>query len=71
MNALKLKTSCGHYNVNTLLLKQIKKFISLPLSIAVNRSMETCVFPSKRKIAKVIPIYKPKDKQSFTNFAFT
>ena len=39
----------------------------LPLSIAVNKSMETGVFSSKLKIAKVIPIYKSKDKQSFTN----
>jgi retron-type reverse transcriptase len=30
--------------------------------------METGVFPSKLKIAKVIPIYKSKDKQSFTNY---
>jgi len=45
---LKLKTSCRHDNVNTLLLKQIKFVISLPVSIAVNKSMETGVFPSKR-----------------------
>jgi len=30
--------------------------------------METGVFPSKLKIARVIPIYKSKDKQSFTNY---
>jgi len=30
--------------------------------------METSVFPSKLKIAKVIPIYKSKDKQSFTYY---
>jgi len=61
INSLKLKTSCGHDNVNTLLLKQITFVISLPLSIAVNKSMETGVFSSKLKIAKVIPIYKSKD----------
>ena len=36
--------------------------------IAFNKSIETGVFPSKLKIAKVIPIYKSKDKQSFTNY---
>jgi len=46
----------------------IKLVISLPLSIAVNKSMETGVFPSKLKFAKVIPKYKSKDKQSFTNY---
>ena len=30
--------------------------------------METGVFSSKLKITKVIPIYKSKDKQSFTNY---
>ena len=54
--------------MNTLLLKQIKFVISLPLSIAVNKSMETGVLPSKLKIAQVIPIYNSKDKQSFTNY---
>jgi len=68
INSLKLKRNCGHDNVNTLLLKQIQFVISLPLSIAVNESMETSVFPSKLKIVKVIPIYKSKDKQSFTNY---
>jgi len=63
INSLILKTSCGHDNVNTLLLKQIKLVISLPVSIAVNKSIETGVFPSK-----VIPIYKSKDKQSFKNY---
>jgi hypothetical protein len=47
INSLKLKTSCGRDNVNTLFLKLIKFVISLPLSIAVNKSMETGVFPSK------------------------
>ena len=54
--------------MNTLLLKQIKFVISLPLSIAVNKSMETGVFPSKLKIAKVIPIYKSRDKLIFINY---
>jgi len=67
INSLKLKTSCGHDNVNTLLIKQIQFAISLPLSIVINKWMETGVFPSKLKIAKVIPISKSKDKQSFTN----
>jgi len=38
INSLKLKTSCGHDNVYTLLLKQIQFAISLTLSIAVNKS---------------------------------
>jgi len=66
IDSLKPQKSCGHDNVNTLLLKQIK--FAIPLSIAINKSMETGVFPSKLKIAKVIPIYKWKDKQSFTNY---
>ena len=57
INSLKLKTSCEHDNVNTLLIKQIKFAISLPLSIAVSKLKETGVFPSKLKITKVIPIY--------------
>jgi len=68
INSLKLKTSCGYDNVNTLLLKQIKFVISLPVIIAINKSMETGVLPLKLKITKVTPIYKSKDKQRFTNY---
>jgi hypothetical protein len=68
INSLKPKKSSGHDNINMLLLKQIKIAIASPLSIAINKSIETGVFPSKLKIAKVIPIYKSKDKQSFTNY---
>ena len=68
INSLKSKKSSGHDSVNTILLKKIKYAISSPLSIAINKSIETWVFPSKLKIAKVIPIYKSKDKQSFTNY---
>lgn len=68
INSLKPKKSSGHDGVNALLLQQIKFAISSPLSIAINKSIETGIFPSKLKIAKVIPIYKSKDKQNFTNY---
>ena len=65
IHSLKLKTSCGHDNVNRILLKQRKVVISI-FGIAINKSMETSVFPSKLKIAKVVPIYQ--SKISFTNY---
>ena len=68
INSIKPKTSCEDDNVNTLFPKQIKFAISLSLSIAIKKSIETDVSPSKLKIAKVIPTYKSKDKQSFTNY---
>ena len=50
INSLKSKKSSGHDSVNTILLKKIKYAISSPLSIAINKSIQTGVFPSKQKI---------------------
>jgi len=55
------------YQTDSLIFRE--SFVKIiPLSIAINKSMETGVFPSKLKIGKVKSIYKSKDKHSFTNY---
>ena len=43
-------------------------FLVLPLSIIINKSFETGLIPKSTKIAKVIPIYKCKNKNEMSNY---
>ena len=65
---LRPKSSSGYDNISTKLLKEIEHVISRPLSIIVNQSLCTGIFPEKLKIAKVIPLYKKDDNKSFGNY---
>ena len=51
-----------------MLLKQTYQGCSLPISIIVNMSIETGQVPDAMKLAKVIPIYKAKSKESLGNY---
>ena len=65
---IKPKKSCGHDGINGWLIKKIGDSLSLPLSIAINKSIESGNVPESQKLAKVIPIYKSKDTQQFGNY---
>ena len=51
--------------MSTYLLKSIDEQVSAPISILINKSLETGVFPDSLKLAKVIPIYKAKARKNF------
>ena len=53
---LRPKSSAGHDNISTKLLKENEHITSCPLSIIINQSPCTCIFPDKIKIAKLIPL---------------
>ena len=55
---LNAKHSSGHDNVSTILLKEIIPLISSPLTLILNQSLTTGIFPDKLKIAKIIPLFK-------------
>ena len=65
---LKNKTSQGHDNISTKLIKQSIEQISTPLTHILNQSMTTGIVPQNMKIAKVIPIFKSGDKHIFNNY---
>ena len=52
----------------TLPKKEIEHVVSRPLSIIINQSLCTGIFPDKLKIAKVIPLFKKDDDKSFGNY---
>ena len=61
---LKPKSSAGYDNISSKLLKEITGSISCPLSKIINQSLCTGIFPSKLKLAKVIPLYKKTMRKS-------
>ena len=64
INGLKPKHSSGHDEILSMLLKDIRVVIPPTLSVIINQSLCTGVFPDKLKIAKVIPLFK-KRRQIF------
>ena len=46
----------------------MKNLISLPLSIIINQTLNTRIFPDTLKVAKVRPLYKKGDDRSFSNY---
>ena len=53
---------------NTLAYQKIGDIISTPLSLIINQSLCSGSFPSKLKLAKVIPIFKKNDNKKFDNY---
>ncbi len=68
ISKMKGKTSTGHDQISSKLLKSIRGEIAYPLSVAINKSLESGIVPASLKIAKVIPLYKAKDQQLLTNY---
>ena len=65
---LKSKSSSGHDGVSSKLVKDLNYALSLPLSIIINNSLSEGLVPDMAKLAKIIPIYKAKDKNNISNY---
>jgi hypothetical protein len=66
--ALKSKTSMGHDNISTKLLKESIFNTAGPLAHIFNLSFESGIVPDQMKLAKVIPIFKSGNKKLFNNY---
>ena len=65
IDSLKAKSICGVDGLSVKLLKLIKDEISTSLTLVINQSLLSGIFPDQLKIAKVIPIYKKDDPAVF------
>lgn len=68
IKSLQSKTSFGHDGISTKLLKNIAPVILTPLTLIINQSLITGIFPTELKIAKVIPLHKKDDPAIMDNF---
>ena len=68
LRSMKSKSSTGHDGFFSKLIKQLAPSISYPINIIINRSFETGFVLISMKIAKIVPIYKAKDKTDMGNY---
>lgn len=68
IKSLKTKTSTGHDGISTKLLKSIAPGLINPLTLIINQSLITGIFPDTMKIAKVIPLFKKENPELVDNY---
>ena len=68
VNSLKAGKSPGYDGVNNDIIKQVILAIIQPLIHVFNSSMLNGIVPENMKIAKVVPVFKKGDPQSFSNY---
>ena len=68
INNLKSKNSSGNDEISNRLLKSIKCEISKPLTIMINQSLETAIFPDALKVSKVKSLFKEGDNCCLNNY---
>ena len=65
---LKPKTSSGFDNISTKLMKDTIDYIIEPITQILNQSLSSGIVPKQMKIAKVVPIHKSSDQNTFKNY---
>ena len=68
IDKLQPKLSSGLDDINNKIVKELKEYIVIPLTIIFNNSLAEGIFPQKMKTAKVVPLYKSKDRDLTTNY---
>ena len=64
----KILTSKGHDGISSELLKLITNDISKCITVIINQSLTSGIFPNSLKIAKVTPIFKKEKYKLITNY---
>ena len=62
------KSSCGVDEISSKLLKKLAPVIHPIMTININQSLTTGIFPDKLKLAKVLPLYKKGANNIFDNY---
>ena len=68
INNMKPSHCCGHDNISSNTLKLIANEVSPSLTLIINQSLSTGIFPDSLKTAKVIPIHKKDEKTIMSNY---
>ena len=68
VNNLKNKSSYGYDCISNLLLKGAKNELNKPLTLIINQTINTGIFPEQLKISKDKPLLKKGDSVLFFNY---
>ena len=64
----KISTSKGHDGISSELLKLITNDISKCITVIINQSLTSGVFPNSLKVAKITSIFKKENIKLITNY---
>ena len=65
---LNSKPSAGYDDISSIILKKSEPVLAKPISLILNQSLTTGIFPSKLKLSKVVLIYKKDDVHLVENY---
>ena len=68
INSLKSNKTGGHDDILPYFLKISGYVIALPFSLVVNCCLTAGIFPSKLKLAQVVPVFKKGSTDQLTNY---
>ena len=68
VSSLASKSSSGHDGISLKLLKFLSPALGKPLTLIINQSLVTGIFPTKLKIARVLPSFKKDDVTIMDNY---
>ena len=68
ISKLKSKSSSGHDGISAFLLKDINLIATPTITLIINQSLSTGIFPDKLKIAKVVPVFKKENPHMTGNY---
>ena len=68
VNNLKNKSSYGYDCISNPLLKRAENELIKPLTLIINQTINTGIFPEQLKISEVKPLFKKGDSTLFSNY---
>ena len=68
IRSLRSKHSTGQDNISTTLIKALRQELTEPITLIANQMLNTAIFPSRLKTAKVKPLHKKGNKQNMNNY---
>ena len=68
MGKLKNKSSYGYDSISNKLIKNVCHVLLNPLTLIVNQSLHTGVYPSQLKLSRVKPLFKHGNKSQLNNY---
>ena len=68
LSSPRMKNSAGVNGISVKLLKRLSSALINPLTLIINRSLVTEIFPDKLKIAKALPLFKKEEHTVMDNY---
>ena len=68
INKLKNKVSYGHDSISNIMIKRAHKPLIKPLTLLINQTLCTGIFPNDLKISRIRPLFKQGSSSLFSNY---